>query len=282
MDAKLILIEGLPGSGKSTTAKIAKGILAEKGFSAELFLEGDFNHPADYEGAAFLSKEEYASILKEEISDLQGYSSQKEGGWVVHYKKMMEAKLFPKELSEHLSKKDIYELPFKQHVRLITQKWQGFTAKALNEDKIYIFECCFIQNPVTTGMVKHGEANEAVLNYIDELATIIEPLNPLLIYVDQQDIERSFKKAIQERPSEWYEGFNHYYTSQGYGLKNGVHGLEGTLAVLKARKELEKKIFESLNIKKVKLDNSLFNQENHKERLSGILNEALNTPFTLS
>lgn len=135
---------------------------------------------------------------------------------------------------------------------------------------------------MTMGMVKYAEANEAVLNYVDDLASIIEPLNPLLIYVDQKDIERSFKKAIQERPSEWYEGFNHYYTSQGYGQKEGVYGLEGTLTVLKKRNELEKQIFVGLDIKKVKLDNSLFNQENHQEQLSGILSEALNAPFTLS
>lgn len=282
MAGKLILIEGLPGSGKSTTAKIVNDIVKEKGLQAELFLEGNLNHPADYEGTAFLTHEEYGTLLDKGLSDLQDYCLENGDGWIVHYKKMMESKLFPEKLTEHLLSKDIYELPFKQHVRLITQKWQDFAAKALKEDKTYIFECCFIQNPVTMGMVKYGEANEAVLNYVEELASIIEPLNPLLIYVDQKDIERSFKKAIQERPSEWYEGFNHYYTSQGYGQKEGVYGLEGTLTVLKKRNELEKQIFEGLDIKKVKLDNSLFNQENHQEQLSGILSEALNAPFTLS
>lgn len=54
MDSKLILIEGLPGSGKSTTARLVHEILMQKGIESELFCEGDLDHPADYESVAFL------------------------------------------------------------------------------------------------------------------------------------------------------------------------------------------------------------------------------------
>jgi thymidylate kinase len=57
MNTKLILIEGLPGSGKSTTAGMAAEILKQKGIETNLFLEGNLDHPADYDGVAFFQKE---------------------------------------------------------------------------------------------------------------------------------------------------------------------------------------------------------------------------------
>lgn len=41
MTSKLILVEGLPGSGKSTTAKITYNLLKEKGVDAEVYFEGN-------------------------------------------------------------------------------------------------------------------------------------------------------------------------------------------------------------------------------------------------
>ncbi|WP_051505123.1 P-loop NTPase family protein [Paenibacillus durus] len=92
-------------------------------------------------------------------------------------------------------------------------------------------------------MIKYGAKKEDVISYVIELATIVERLNPLLIYVEQNDLDHSFRKAVKERPKEWSEGFIEYYTNQGYGKKQGNKGLEGTLQVLKARRELEAEIF---------------------------------------
>ena len=63
----------------------------------------------------------------------------------------------------------------------------------------------------------------------------------------------------------------HYYTAQGYGLKNELSGLDGTIEVLKARQELEFAILDQLSMPKVVVDNSRFDLEQHKERLNEIL-----------
>jgi thymidylate kinase len=58
--SKLILVEGLPGSGKSTTATITNEILKDLNIDTKLFLEGNAEHPADYEGGSFFTKTEFA------------------------------------------------------------------------------------------------------------------------------------------------------------------------------------------------------------------------------
>ncbi len=65
MQTRLLLIEGIPGSGKTTTAQFAAGWLAEHGFKPRLFLEGNLDHPADFESAACLDEAEYTGLLRQ-------------------------------------------------------------------------------------------------------------------------------------------------------------------------------------------------------------------------
>lgn len=48
--AKLILLEGIPGSGKSSAGAFVLDLLARQGIAARFWREGDFDHPADFEG----------------------------------------------------------------------------------------------------------------------------------------------------------------------------------------------------------------------------------------
>jgi len=92
-----------------------------------------------------------------------------------------------------------------------------------------------------------------------------------LIYVEQQDIKASFSKAVRERPNEWFEGFTHYYTNQGYGLANNLRELDGVVQVLEARSKLESNVYDSLELVKYKIDNSAFNLDLIKERINSII-----------
>ncbi|WP_018753592.1 hypothetical protein [Paenibacillus sanguinis] len=60
---RLILVEGLPGSGKTMTAQMIHQLYEETGWPSRLFLEGNGEHPADYEGVAY--KEQLKQALAE-------------------------------------------------------------------------------------------------------------------------------------------------------------------------------------------------------------------------
>lgn len=273
---KLILIEGLPGSGKTTTAQLTHEILTDLGIEAELFLEGNLDHPADYDGVSYFTDQKFEEVLSNHASYkqlLSGWAHKKNGGYLLPYQKMKEelAQDLPEELVRTIFSKDIYELPLDNHIELLTDKWREFTNTARKEGKTYIFECCFMQNPVTISLVKYNENKSIVKNYVKKLAEIIEPLHPLLIYVDQSSLENSFTRAFKERPKEWSEGFVDYYTNQGYGKAHQYKGFEGTLKVLETRKKVELEIMEELTIDKAKIDNTLYNKNNHQIKLHEIL-----------
>ncbi|TDL75821.1 hypothetical protein E2R56_08565 [Rhodococcus qingshengii] len=275
--SKLILVEGLPGSGKSTTATITNEILKDLNIDTKLFLEGNAEHPADYEGGSFFTKTEFAELL-EQFSKIEHiilkHAVERYNGFVLSQyvlKQDLEDITIPTDhFWEKIWSHDIYELPLEKNIELITDKWKRFVEQAMTGNQTYIFECCFIQNPVTIGMIKYGASKEVVMNYVKQLAEIIEPLNPVLIYVDQQDLSHSFKKAVQERPKEWSTGFMNYYNNQGYGKIQGAQGIEGTLSVLEGREQLEFSIFNALTIKKFKIDNTQFEMDSYKNRIMKI------------
>lgn len=170
-----------------------------------------------------------------------------------------------------ITKNDIYELPIEIHTELIIRRWNDFVNKNINEDKIVIFECCFIQNPVRVSMVRNNSPKDDTMSYINSLAKTIVPFDPILIYVEQGDIKASFNRVVCERPKVWFEGFEDYYTNQGYGLSNNLKGLEGVIKVLEARSRIEMSIYDSLKLIKYRVDNSTFDLDLLKERINTIL-----------
>lgn len=277
MNPQLIMIEGLPGSGKSTVAQLVYEILADKGANVHLFQEGNLEHPADYDGVAFYRQDEFHQLLSvhQEYREMLMNRAMKHGNdYLIPYRKMKNelGTDIPDDLIEEIFTKDIYELPFEQNVKLITEKWNGFKENHIHSNTIYIFECCFIQNPLTIGTVKYNIQKEKVIDYVLRLEDIVKPLHPLFIYIDQQDVQSTFEKAVKERPKEWSEGFIEYYTNQGFGKMNGYNGIDGTVQVLQERKRIELEIFDLLKISKRKIDNSHYDIEKCKEKIKEILN----------
>ncbi len=247
MVTSLFLVEGLPGSGKTTTAEALTRLLQKEQINTRLHIEGDLNHPADYESVAYLTMDEWTDFQSKDASlDVLRFAEVFNDYVLVSYRKWQSKQNVPEAALSFLQARDIYELPFELHQSLILKKWEAFVAQALTTDTTYVFECCFLQNPLTMGLIKYDLPEETLRAYIERLATIIAPLQPVLVYVDQPDVERSFRKALKERPTEWADGFVSYYTEQAYGVNHSLLGVEGTIAILRERKALEHQLLKTL------------------------------------
>ncbi|RTR26750.1 hypothetical protein EKG37_20815 [Robertmurraya yapensis] len=272
MKTKLLIVEGLPGFGKSTTAKLLNEILTENNIEVELFLEGNLDHPADYDGVSCFNEFEFDQLLSNSGSFKELFLERGIKKGSNHFLPYIKIKNeFGNQLSDELfttiSKNDIYELPFDRNVELVADKWSEFANTALNDNKVYIFECCFIQNPLTIGMVKYNEQKENIINYVMKLAKIIENLDPVLFYVNQDNLEFSFKKAVKERSTDWSKGFVDYYTNQAYGKEHNYSGIEGTIKVLEARRKMELEIVDRLKMKKEIINNTKYEIDSYKSIL---------------
>lgn len=152
--SKLIIVEGVWGSGKSTTAQLICNHLTEVGKKTRLFLEGDLDHPADYDKVACLTNQEY-SVLLEKHSALIGLirsitQSKSKYNFIDYGKRKQElGNGLPDDLLADVIQYDIYDgtLPLERHCEVHLDRWSGFVQAQQQEEMVTIFECCFIQNP---------------------------------------------------------------------------------------------------------------------------------------
>ncbi len=191
MRTNLIIVEGLPGSGKSTTAAIIAEELRKKGEKVICVDEGADPHPADFAD---------------------------------------------------------YDFPdFETERRRILEKWQSFVNKACT-DTIYVFNCIFLQNPMCETMMRFGMDEKASRHYISEIADIIRPLNPVIIYIDRPNVKQTIDRVLEERGNDWLNAVIDYHTTQGYGKEKGLFGYDGYIQCLEERKSREKRILSALDI----------------------------------
>lgn len=191
MKTNLIIVEGLPGSGKSTTAAMIAKELKKKGKKVICVDEGAQEHPADYAD---------------------------------------------------------YDFPdFETERMKILEKWHSFIEKS-DKDTIYVFNCIFLQNPMCETMMRFGMKDTASTMYISEIAEIIKPLNPIIVYINQPNIKETINSVLGERGDDWLNAVIDYHISQGYGKQNNLSGYEGYIKCLEERKNRELNILRILDI----------------------------------
>lgn len=191
MKTNLIIAEGLPGSGKSTTAAMIAEELAKKSVKTVCVDEGEADHPADYAD---------------------------------------------------------YDFPdFETERTKILEKWRSFVKNA-DKETVYVFNCIFLQNPMCETMMRFGMSEKDSERYIAEIAEIIKPLSPVIVYIDQPNVRAAIDAVLDERGNEWFNAVIGYHVSQGYGKQNGLTGYDGYIKCLEERRRREKNILSALDI----------------------------------
>ena len=196
------IVEGLPCSGKSTTAAFVASLLEQQGKVCHID-EGTGDHPADYEFHALAP----AGLLSPEPQ-------------------IVPLALFSGELFDQLLAHKIYDqLPWETEKPLMLDKWRQFVRSA-DDDTAYVFNCVLLQNPMCETMMRFGFPEAASLTYIHEITEIIRLMNPCVIYLKNEDIASSVQKASAERPG-WLEAVIAYHVSGAYGRSIGADGFDG-------------------------------------------------------
>ncbi|MFP4162792.1 MAG: hypothetical protein ACLFQB_03145, partial [Chitinispirillaceae bacterium] len=279
MKSRLILVEGIPGVGKSTTLSYIKNILDDMNIPSRFYYEADIDHPADYEGVACLDKEDFSrlksryrlnrTVLKENVV-------KKEGKYFISYRKMIQGIQSPlsEKLFRELSIHDVYFLPPDDYSSIFRSKWREFVRKSQAKNEITVFECSFFQNPLTM-LVRHNAGESYIQKFYNQLTEIVESMNPVLILLLQENVGETLERISRERPKEWLDFVIRYVTRQEYGREHQLEGFAGMVDFYKALRILELRLFEKLDFKKLYLSNPQLNYENSRRKMEEFLKKVL-------
>ena len=212
MKNRLILLEGLPGTGKSTNSFNLYEQLLLNGKKADWLHEVSQPHPVLFFTESCMTKEEYsnfktkypeiAELLDEEAEirkttvgiDQDEISRKCRGAqsqaW---YQELLQYDAFPDRL-------DRYELQ-------ALEKWDSFVKKASEEDTVYILDSSIFQYQIFTYLLK-AAPYERLKAFICKIAELIKTLNPLLIYLYRENTEDTIafmkeRRGEQNLESTW-------------------------------------------------------------------------------
>ena len=271
MNSRLILVEGIPGAGKTTTARKIKEKLIDEGKEAILYEEG-MSHPADMAWNACLKEDEYndfikkcsemwegskKSISKEElISRIQRQTRIEDNNVILAYTKIdfpedcylsLIGDVYSKEICDGRKSLDEFR---DIHLR----RWSKFAEQALLNDNIYIFECAFLQNHIFELLGVYEKSDEEIYLYLKSLLETVKSLSPSIVYIEPSSVEDIIIQAANERKSpegsgpDWIDEVANWVSNMNFGKSHNLKGIEGVFYFCKEGLRIDKLMIEKLNV----------------------------------
>lgn len=271
MNSRLILVEGIPGAGKTTTARKIKEKLIDEGKEAILYEEG-MSHPADMAWNACLKEDEYndfikkcsemwegskKSISKEElISRIQRQTRIEDNNVILAYTKID----FPEDcywsLIGDVASKEICDgrKSLDEFRDIHLRRWSKFAEQALLNDNIYIFECAFLQNHIFELLGVYEKSDEEIYLYLKSLLETVKSLSPSIVYIEPSSVEDIIIQAANESKSpegsrpDWIDEVANWVSNMNFGKSHNLKGIEGVFYFCKEGLRIDKLMIEKLNV----------------------------------
>lgn len=266
INTKLINIEGMPGSGKSEAMRLIEDLLAESGENVSYYDEDALNHPADFSLHAFMRDEQIRTLSPDEQRQLYSEGTKKLTGLVIPLTKVsvsLFSKIIPYKIYDHLD--------WESEKPILLEQWQNFVKKTLMKSRIYVFNSGILKNPINEMMMRFDFGYPVIWEFFFGLYRAIAAMNPVIIYLKSTDIKSRIEEEARRRNARWLDNAVDYHTTQGFGKRNGLTGLDGYVDCLEARQRIELKILSELPVKKLILTDPQDNWEQAVQKIRDAL-----------
>ncbi|WP_076262892.1 hypothetical protein [Intrasporangium flavum] len=184
----LVMVEGLPGTGKSTTAAGIGAWLAGRGVPVEQWPEGRTDHPVDLEQVAVLTNEDVVQLLAELPSAADAFirTAERAGdAWLVRLGRHPE---LPADLVERLRRHDCYDgdVTPELHARVLSDSWRQYGDRGPRA-AVQVWEGVLLHNPVGAFVARFDEPVSVLEAYVRGLVSSVSGHAPALVYLDAGD-----------------------------------------------------------------------------------------------
>jgi len=257
---KLILVEGIPGSGKTTISRKIADYLG-KSIKTTLYNEGQM-HPADLAWCACIPEGDYEGIIK---TYPQYENPIRENTWFEDGYAIVAYIQFPIEDQKLYAILEGYEVydgkaGLEVFTGLHAKRWRRFSEQAGKQNGITVFECSFLQNHINELLLFHNLDEDTIIKHLCSLIDSVRTLNPVLFYLVQPCVRETIARVSAQRVDEegrrvWMERVIQYTEKCPYGLKNGLKGFDGMVKAFEDRKRIEMRVIRELPIETHIIDN---------------------------
>jgi hypothetical protein len=130
--------------------------------------------------------------------------------------------------------------------------------------------------PVMDGQLFHGDLTnlflmemdaDALARHIDALAEVIAPLNPLVIYFRQEDVDQSIRSICVERGDDWVAYQVNWKLAAPYCTRRQLADLKGLVDLYRDYRRMTDLLFDRLPLNKLVLENSARNWPAYEQQI---------------
>jgi hypothetical protein len=192
----------------------------------------------------------------------------------VAYRKLEQAHKdnLPEGLIDDLARRDVYEIQQPEtYYRLTLDRWKAFTEAALQAETTNVFECCFLQNPLTMLLAKYNAPGPDSIKLIQSMLEIVKPLNPILVYLYQRNTRSALEKIVAQRERWWHDSLIAYVEKGAWSKATGARGLDAVVGFYERSKALTFYLLERYDGAKLLIDNTEHNWEQHQREVADFL-----------
>lgn len=210
METKLIMVEGIPGSGKSTMADRLSRHLASLGLRTTCLLEGERAHPINLAWHAYLTRPEYEAVLREHplhAANIARYAMVEPDYALVPYRDGFSL-FFGDTLGAYFAAREFTYgdgpvLPLAGYTDVVCTRWRRFAEHAMADSGLFVLDASFLQHTIHDLLRLYDPETDVIVAHLDRLLREITPLAPVLFYIAQADIQASLRRtaARRNRPS---------------------------------------------------------------------------------
>ncbi len=205
--SRLFMVEGLPGTGKSTNSFKLYMRLIQNGEKVRWIHEVSQPHPTVFFTEAVFTKNEYRLFLKkypqvaEKLNSIADFRLSTVG---IDFE-TISRKFTGSEKEtwyQELLKYDIMNSSLEKYEGIAIDKWKCFAWKAMkNKDEIVVMDSSIFQYQIFTYLLKNAKV-ERVVNFVKKVGEIIKPLRPSLVYLYRDNVEDAIAFLRKERGDE--------------------------------------------------------------------------------
>ncbi|MCL2420875.1 MAG: hypothetical protein FWD03_03380 [Defluviitaleaceae bacterium] len=194
MNHKMIFIEGLPGTGKTTLSEKIFEMYTSQGIQAGLLQENDAI-PSNLYNVAGILKNDFASLQYDidYITKTENYVFVNLSNCSVEAASQLQQYNLGDPFNPYISAQE--------YARSTLEWWQYWVDNNLTES-VFILDSAFMQCPINN-MIYRKAAEPEINAYIQAIAEIIKPFNPFCIYLCRENAKISMDFAKTVKSEQW-------------------------------------------------------------------------------
>jgi hypothetical protein len=273
--SKLIFMEGLPSTGKSTNSSILLSQLNRNRKNARWIHEVSRPHPTLFFDEARLDNQEYRLLLDKypKYKLLLDQLKTKRNQSIVFDLLDLEwnySHLLNREVIDDIRQYDVWNFSIDKYVDVALEKWNDFVEELRPKDEIIILDSSIFQFQIYT-LILAGESFQRLKSFIDTIYEIVSPLNPSLVYLYRENTDDTINYLIRDRGISFLERIWERDKEQPYYL-NRPTGSAGYSLFLKDYAKYAKSLFDAFPFPKLLLEISKGRWGEYVEQLMNFFN----------